>query len=249
MYEFALGNWFYCCVYCDPYKSDFLISLLIFCFEPSAQLNWKPVPQKRGRPSIFVKLWPKTAWFNVVFWSAHTLVQKDVNRRPGGWSHAFPDCKDNDPFPFETPGMLVQNEVTFCDRSIDESCSFLCWGYIAIITQIGQPGWHNAFRPQMFQNTDMHMMILNILPLWKILNIHIKQPKFSSPETSKHSLYQRHFKASWCFWLIFPGAETPERLPQGYGMARMLTKLSKRHLLSLPLNLLRVKLVVSWFGI
>lgn len=43
--------------------------------------------------------------------SAHTLkkVQKDVNRRPGGWSYSFREWKDNAKFPFETPAMLVED--------------------------------------------------------------------------------------------------------------------------------------------
>lgn len=200
-------------------------------------------PPKKGRPSIL--FWNHGQKQHGSMWdfiSSH--LKKGAKKcEPATWWMVIflPRMERQCQISFWDPSNVGRGRVTFCDRSIDESCYFFVGGTLlsyAIITQIGQPGWHNALRPQMFQHTDIHMMILNILPLWKILNIQIQQQKWSNiPETSNHSLHQRHFKASWCFWLIFPGAETSERLPQAHGMARMLTKLSKRHLLSLPLKI------------
>ena len=183
-----------------------------------------PFPKKGATIDCSFEITAKNSMVQCGIWSAHTWwMVTFLPRLQREWLDTFP-LKSN----------VGTRRGYFFERGIDESCYFFCWGYIAIITQTGQPGWHNVFRPQMFQHTDMHMMILNILPLWKILNSHIKQQKWSNiSETSNHSFYQRHFKASWCFWLIFPGAETPERLTQAHGMARMLTKICKRHLLSL----------------
>lgn len=119
MYEFALVNWFYCCVYCDPYKSDFLISLLIFFalnhlhrkMQQNFVVELETCPPKRGDHRFFFETMAKNSMVQCGISSAHTLkkVQKDVNRRPGGWSYCFREWKDNATFPFETPAMLVQD--------------------------------------------------------------------------------------------------------------------------------------------
>ena len=100
MYEFALVISFYCCVYCDPNKSDFLISLLIFCFEPSAQedaaihtswLNWKPVSPKRGDHRLFFWNYGQKQQVQCGIWSAHTWwMVTFLPRLQREWLDTFP---------------------------------------------------------------------------------------------------------------------------------------------------------------